>query len=359
MNRGINHGGNFFAEARKNNLNKSNIIDASASLVPFYPKKIFFKSIFSDILDENFKYYPDRDFHDFINNVASFHNVNNSQILPGNGASELFTWIAKYAALQGSSCLPSPGFMDYERALKNWGASYIYEKLPLEYFSSFETNISIKSNTDVIWITNPHNPTGHLWSLNSLLPLLEKYKLVICDESFLPIVKNGEKNSLIPYINSHKNLLVVRSLTKLFSLPGLRIGYVIGSPEKIEFLKTSRDPWPMNCFALSIGINIMKEKNFYNKWITKVHKWLEIEREFLQRNICIENNLKAYDSSANFFLIKGNSDLSYLRDKLLSKGILVRDCRSFIYLDSTWIRISIQSKKNNKKIIKSFREILN
>ena len=118
-------------------------------------------------------------------------------VLPGNGASELFTWAARDASLNGISSLPTPGFGDYQRALKCWSASYIHNPIPLSWTNSNPQSFPIKPKTHVLWITNPHNPTGQLWSRSSIEKLLTNYKLVICDEAFFSLTPGGEDQSII------------------------------------------------------------------------------------------------------------------------------------------------------------------
>ena len=163
-------------------------------------------------------------------------------VLPGNGASELFTWAARDASSSGVNCLPSPGFNDYTRALTCWDASCIDMKLPLIWSAAAPQPFPRPPKASVIWITNPHNPTGQLWSRNSIESLLKDHKLVICDEAFLPLVPNGERQSLIPLVTKYQNLIVIRSLTKLFAIAGLRLGYAISTYERFKRWKEWRDP---------------------------------------------------------------------------------------------------------------------
>ena len=102
--------------------------------------------------------------------------------LQGNGAAELFTWAAHDAAEQGLSVLAAPGFADYKRALRCWSATSRQQQLPLLWDEGFPQPSPDPGEGSVLWICNPHNPTGQLWSRASLQPLLERYALVICDE---------------------------------------------------------------------------------------------------------------------------------------------------------------------------------
>ena len=354
------HGGNILTKAKKLNLLPSEIIDSSASLVPFKPPKILLEALTSEIKTLGFKYYPERDLNDLKEIIGEFHKINTDNILPGNGASELITWAGYEASKFGTSCIPSPGFADYERALNCWNASFNYLELPKRWSNSIPQPFPLKPICDVIWITNPHNPTGQLWSKKSLEIILKKYKLVICDESFLAITPNGEKESLIPLTKIYDNLLVVRSLTKLFNIAGLRLGYIIGASEKLQKWKIKRDPWPLNSFAIKAGIDLLSNQEFYDKWTKQIHSWINIEKKIVYEKLSKIKHLKVHNSSTNFFLIESKTSLSPNINYLQKKGILIRECTSFKFLDEKWARISLQNRKNNtllcKEIQNSFKK---
>ncbi len=350
------HGGNILTKAKKLNLLPSEIIDSSASLVPFEPPKLILDVLISEIKTLGFRYYPERNLNSLREIIGEFHQINPDNILPGNGASELITWAGYEASKSGSSCIPSPGFVDYERSLNCWNASFDYSELPKNWSNSFPQPFPIKPICDVLWITNPHNPTGQLWDKKSLEIILKKYKLVICDEAFLAITPNGEKESLIPLTKIYNNLLVIRSLTKLFNIAGLRLGYIIGSSEKLKKWNIKRDPWPLNSFAIKAGIELLSNKIHYEEWTSKIHDWVNTEKNWVSNELSKIKNLKVHNSSTNFFLIESKFSLSSNIHYLEKKGILIRECNSFRFLNEKWARISLQTRTNNKILC---REIQN
>ncbi len=352
----FNHGGNILTKAKKLNLLPSKIIDSSASLVPFKPPKLILDVLTSEIKTLGFRYYPERNLNNLREIIGEFHQINPDNILPGNGASELITWAGYEASKFGASCIPSPGFVDYERSLNCWNASFDYSELPKNWSNTFPQTFPIKPICDVLWITNPHNPTGQLWDKKSLEKILRQYKLVICDEAFLAITPKGERESLIPLTKTYDNLLVIRSLTKLFNIAGLRLGYIIGSSEKLKKWNIKRDPWPLNSFAIQAGVELLSNKNFYEEWTKKIHKWVKTEKNWVSNELSKIKNLKVHNSSTNFFLIEGKFSLSSNINYLENKGILIRECSSFRFLSEKWARVSLQTRKNNKILC---REIQN
>jgi len=189
---------------------------------------------------------------------------------------------------------------------------------------------------------------------------VKKYKLVICDEAFLSITPKGDKESLIPLTQKFDNLLVLRSLTKIFNIPGLRLGYVIGSSKTLKQWEINRDPWPLNSFAIKAGIDLLSNKKFYEQWTKKIHNWINVEKKRVFGKLSKIENLKVHNSSTNFFLIESKTSLSPNIKYLENKGILLRECNSFRFLDEKWARISLQNRKNNtllcKEIQNSFKK---
>ena len=354
-----NHGGNIEKEARKLGLSTDNIIDASASLVPFKLPKKLNNYLINSIKNGSIRFYPDRSYFELKNAISEWHNIDPSMILPGNGASELFTWAARDASLNGISSLPSPGFGDYQRALKCWNASYIYSPLPLSWTNYNPQPFPIEPETDVLWITNPHNPTGQLWSRSSIKSLLANYKLVICDEAFIPLTPGGENESIIDLTENYKNLIVIRSLTKFLGIAGLRIGYAITNSDRLLRWKEVRDPWPVNTLAINATNMVMKDFKMHKKRLKKIHRWVEEEGKFLHENLSGFSTIKSLPSTTNFQLIKSNHSILNLIENLKKRGILLRDCRSFINLGENWIRISLQKRKQNIQIINTLKDYIN
>jgi len=152
----------------------------------------------------------------------------------------------------------------------------------------------------------------------------------------------------------------LRSLTKIFNIPGLRLGYVIGSSKKLKQWEINRDPWPLNSFAIKAGIDVLSNKKFYEQWTKQIHSWINIEKKKVFEKLSKIDNLKVHNSSTNFFLIESKTSLSPNIKYLENKGILIRECTSFRFLDDKWARISLQSRKYNtllcKEIQNSFKK---
>ena len=346
------HGGEVQRAAKRAGLRRQAFLDASASLVPWSPR-------WQRIGLSAWRDYPDRSQALLRQHLAVLHGVNSSFLLPGNGAAELFTWAARDAAEHGLSVLASPGFADYKRALRCWSATSRQQRLPLLWDEGFPQPFPDPGEGSVLWICNPHNPTGQLWSRASLQPLLERYALVICDEAFLPLVPNGEQQSLIPLVAEHSNLVVIRSLTKLYGIAGLRLGYAVAQPQRLQRWAKWRDPWPVNGIALAVGERLLSSPRRYQSWCARVQRWTATEGAWMQRQLAALPGITPMPSAVNYLLIRANRSLVPLREALEQRHrILLRDCRSFEGLGETWLRIGLQSRRNNRRIVWAMREEL-
>ena len=374
------HGGNRLAIARRLGCRPDDLLEASASLVPFGPPAALrrrlrgalggglasFGASLAALRD-----YPDRDYSALRQAIARHHGLDPASVLPGNGAAELFTWAARDAAATGLSLLPSPGFADYRRALACWGGSWRALPLPLHWEGAFPQSFPLSADVPLafpdtpagsLWITNPHNPTGQLWSRASLEPLLARFALVIVDEAFLPLVSGGEAQSLIPLLADHPNLVVIRSLTKLFAIAGLRLGYALADPQRLARWAAWRDPWPVNGLAALAGQTLLGDRRALEGWLARVQGWVAGEGPWLADKLRQLQGIEPLPSATNFLLVRGVASgqprsLEPLRLALEGRHrILLRDCRSFEGLGEGWLRIALLDRRGNRRLLKALRQ---
>ncbi len=360
------HGGNLEETARRLGCRPGSLLDASASLVPFGPPASV-RRLLAAVLrtpagrPSPLRDYPDRGQARLRAAIATRHGLDPNAVLPGNGAAELFTWAARDAAAAGPSLLPIPGFADYGRALACWGGERLPLPLPLPGDGGSGQGLAPAAAFPcpepalagrVLWITNPHNPTGQLWSRRSLESLLGRFVLVIVDEAFLPLVPGGEAHSLIPLLADHPQLVVIRSLTKLVSIAGLRLGYALADPARLRRWAAWRDPWPVNGLAAAVGEAVVGDR----RWQERVQAWVAREGPWFQRRLAERPGLTPLASSANFLLVRGEQPLVELRRRLeQNQRVLLRDCRSFEGLGEHWLRIGLQDRRGNARILRALR----
>ena len=357
------HGGNVQELARRLNCHPRQILDFSASLVPFGPPRSL-KRALHRALKDHVAPYPDSSYQALREAMAQAHGLDPDWVLPGNGAAELLTWAA-CDAQSFINLLPTPGFADYQRALATWGG--VSRSLPLrlrwgdgpqswvEALAEPWSLRNLNPRHTALWITNPHNPTGQLWHRDSLEPLLHAHGLLVVDEAFLPLVPGGESHSLIPLAPRFANLVVIRSLTKLFAMAGLRLGYAVAAPARLERWSRWRDPWPVNGLAVQGGLAVVADR----LWQQRVWRWLAREGPWLGQHLSRHcPSLQVHPGAANYRLLSCRHSLMPLQQSLAQQGILVRDCRSFPGLDDHWLRIAVGSRRHNRRLVAAMAPLL-
>ena len=212
----------------------------------------------------------------------------------------------------------------------------------------------------MIFLCDPVNPTGQNIDEDVLFEAIVKAKNVgayICiDESFILMSEKAVTNrnsDLVELVRKYDNLIIVRSLTKLLAMPGIRMGYVISAPQNIEKIRKQLPEWNLSVMseaAIKAGIKLINETDF----IQRTNKLLRDERRYLSDSLQ-EIGLKVFESDTAFILFKGPSDLY---DKLLEKNVLIRDCSDFYGLEKGFYRIAIKNHDENKVFIRALKGVI-
>ena len=300
--------------------------------------------------------YPDSESTRLRLNLKWFTGLNISQILVGNGATEIiYKFCSAFVNKKTKVLIPCPTFSEYEKAVKFFGGKIIqFKSLNLTNdLSKFLTKIPTKG---IIFFCNPNNPTGELLSKKSMEAIVKKAEknstLVFLDETFIELVPDSN-SSLVKLIKSHENLFILRSFTKSFGLAGLRIGYGLGNKKIIEILQRIKIPWNVNYIAQSAASAAL----CYSDFLEKSQKNIKKENSFLMNSLSNFQWLSCFHSSTNFILIKTKINSKLLQKKLLKKNILIRDCSSFCGLNENYVRIAVKNRDQNKLLVKALGEI--
>jgi histidinol-phosphate/aromatic aminotransferase/cobyric acid decarboxylase-like protein len=197
-------------------------------------------------------------------------------------------------------------------------------------------------------LNNPHNPTGQLFRNDEILPWLEEFALVVVDEAFMDFLLPDEQQSLIGVVQDYPNLVILRSLTKFYSLPGLRLGYAIAHPDRLRRWQQWRDPWCVNTLAAAAGRAVLQDTGFQQQtW-----NWLPGARSQLFEGLQAAPQLHPYPSAANFLLIHADVSVVQLQRQLLEQNqILIRDCLSFAELGDRYFRVAVRTAAENQRLL--------
>ncbi|MEH2230831.1 MAG: threonine-phosphate decarboxylase CobD [Nostoc sp.] len=383
------HGGNLAWAAALAGCSPDAILDFSASISPLGPPNSAIAAIKSQI--GNLKHYPDPNYSELRLALSHFHQLPSEWILPGNGSAELLTLIGRELALLAATILITPAFGDYYRTLAAYNANVL--ECPLSLVSqcgllprgdakgdsaalasprasggfpheqlrtrrvtghwSLFLDKGQRTNDKGLLLNNPHNPTGKLFTRDSILPYLEQFALVVVDEAFMDFVPPNEEQSLIPVVQEYPNLVVLRSLTKFYSLPGLRLGYAIAHPDCLAKWQLWRDPWPVNTLAAAAAIAALQDMEFQQQtWA-----WLTPARNQLFQGLAEIPGFQPQASAANFLLVESQESTSQLQQQLLKyHQILIRDCLSFKELGDRFFRVAVREESDNQRLLTALKE---
>ena len=302
--------------------------------------------------------YPDPYGEPFLSAAARYHDVDINHLVVSNGAAEIFASLAKrYENKQ--VVLIHPTFSEYAATLSPFNVN-IKEIIALQSLSIVEVLDAIEC-ADVIYICRPNNPTGFLIPLKEIIQIAElamrhQCELVL-DEAFLDFI--DEEESFIPYLKDFSNVIVVRSMTKMYAIPGLRLGYAIASKQIIQEIRIRMPHWNSNAIATTIGAACLKEVQYRMEAITFA-KWMREQfTDFLKSWNCT-----VLASQTNFlcFQIPDPSQSKRFFEYLLAKGCVLRHTENFKGLDGKWFRVGMKDKLKMEQLQKEmtawFRENL-
>ncbi len=355
------HGGNLNWAARIAGCPVSALTDFSASINPLGTPQSAIAAIINST--SQLSAYPDPEYTELRSHIANHHQIDPQFILPGNGSAELLTWAGRELAQQKFTYLITPAFSDYARALNAFGGKilpcrgerpFALTKFAPTLFDSLPIPQSPQPHSGLL-LNNPHNPTGKLWTKEEILPYLKQFNLVVIDEAFMDFLTPAQEQSLITWIAEYPNLVILRSLTKFYSLPGLRIGYAIAHPERLKKWQQWRDPWSVNALAAAATAAALQDKEFQQQtW-----DWLTPARSRLFEQLEAIPGLDPLQGAANYLLVKTELSATKLQEKLLRNyQIVIRDCLSFPELGDRYFRIAVRLPPENDALTEAIAAIV-
>jgi len=330
------------------------VVDFSSNITPIgIPSSV--KTILKKNLDD-IQNYPDFNSSVLVSSLKKYTCLQKSNLLVGNGAIEIiYNFCFAFLSNKTKVLIPVPIFQEYETAAKLSNSKISYFKT-MNLSKNTDSFISQIPRNGCVFICNPNNPTGKLLSKKQLLSIIKTAKklssIVFVDECFIELVPESNE-SVMSYVKKYDNLFVLRSLTKSFGLPGIRIGYAAASKQMIEILQKIKIPWSINSLAQTAASTALKNKSH----LTKSKSVIKKELVYLKNKIAKLEGFECHDSSTNFILIKTKYDSTKLQQKLLKHKILIRDCKNFRGLNNHYIRIAIKSHKDNLKLVRALEII--
>ncbi|MCC8368055.1 threonine-phosphate decarboxylase [Xenorhabdus sp. PB61.4] len=350
------HGGNIIGIAQQYGLSADALIDFSANINPLgAPERV--KTLIKNSLTDIEK-YPDMEYRYLHQAIAEAHKCDEAKVIAGNGATELIYAIVRYLNPR-LALLLTPGFAEYRRALQQIGTKII--DYPLTEETGFQPDLRLLDmlaaiKPDCLFIATPNNPTGLMPDnqvTQALVEYCEKNGIsLIVDESFIDFLPDNR--GLIPQISTTKHLYILRSMTKFFAIPGLRLGYLIsGNTTVIAGMKNRREPWSINAFAAKIGEILFDEHDY----IAATHQWLKSQQYYLWNQLSAFSELTVWPPSANFLFFRCERPEIDLWHALLKHQLLIRHCKNYAGLDNRYYRIAVRSEWENQRLITAMHQV--
>lgn len=355
------HGGNIYKEAENIGLSPEDILDFSANInplgIPPGLKNHLLKCIDSCIN------YPDPDSTNLKTKLAVYLDLKKENICVGNGAAEIIYLLLNTLAAK-RIVVPAPTFAEYERAAYLSGAEVLFFKR--EEDSGFRINFSellnyaVNSKSDAIILCNPNNPTSTLEKAEDIVNFAEKCLsmgiILIVDEAFIELTNKPAEYTVIGHVNDLPNLYVIRAFTKVFAIPGIRLGYCAASVENTAKLIAHQPPWPLNTLASEAGAVFETDKEY----ISRTNEWIKTELNYLYTGLSDLEELKVFIPETNFILCKIVTEgwnASRLKEYLLKEGILIRNADNFKYLSNKYFRVAVKDREKNIRLIKALKGV--
>jgi histidinol-phosphate aminotransferase len=337
-------------------LDSKKIIKLGSNENPFGPSPSAVEALKKNL--QQISQYPESNLNNLIKDVASYSGVSPSNvILGGDGADEILDVLGKTFIEPGDEFIvPIPGYMYYEYTLTIQGAVPVYANWDVPS-NTLDVNSVIKAinpKTKLIFLCTPNNPTGGLISREDIINVLESTNaVVVVDEAYYEF--SGVNN--IDLLNEYKNLFILRTFSKVLGLAGMRIGYGLSNPEIIKYMYRVKPVFSLTKLSEVAATATLHDKDY----IKKSTELIVESREFLFKSLSKFKNLKVYESKANYILVdvrETRFTAQELSERLIQKGIIVRDCTSFKGLDEYWIRVSVGTLDEDIEFIKILKEII-
>ncbi len=348
------HGGkNAIHYTSSTSSDPKNIIDFSANINPLGCPTQVLEALLDNLA--NIVDYPDPNSSKLSTALSRYLKLDSKNIVIGNGATEIIYNFCSAFLAKSRVLIHIPTFQEYERAASLVSAR-ISKFTTMDLADDVELFISNIPKHGCVFVCNPNNPTGTIVPQRKMLDIVNAAysvsSFVFVDECFIELA-GQERASVIKHIKTFENLIILRSLTKSFGLPGIRIGYAAASEQITDILTRIKIPWSVNTLAQISAIASLKCQDH----VKRSRKVITDEYQYLRKKINAIPGFCCYKSTTNFILVSTSLDSTYIQQQLLKSNILVRDCKNFDGLSENCIRIAIRTHKDNLKLVRALEQI--
>jgi len=354
------HGGDLVTAADEYGLSEDGFLDFSSNMNPYGPPESVGRLLCGRWRE--LARYPDPAIRSFRRKLAERFRIDAERIWVGNGAAELID-LAVRAIMPRTAAVVRPSFSEYEEAVTKAGGRVI--EIPLSAADRFdlpERDVRrVAARTDVLIVGHPNNPTGRPADPRFLRDLARDGVRLIVDEAFIDFSPEQERLSLIRLAAESDRVAVIRSMTKFYAVPGIRLGFVVAGGEWIARIRRLQVPWSVNAPAQWIGEALLDEREYAERTV----RWIGEERAWLSGKLA-SLGLTVTPSEANFLLCRlpsanggsiGPLDAGTVQRLLGRRGVLIRDASRFPGLDGSYIRVAVRLRHENERLVSELARV--
>lgn len=337
------HGGNIISMAIELGCPVTDLIDMSSNLTPLGMVPGL-KDMLIDKLDE-ISYLPETASHALIDAFSRKYGLQEGQVVAGNGTTEFIYGVPASLGLE-RAVIVNPTYSDYQLAC-SW-AGMTVTSFDLMHREGFALDLNKLSDSltggELVFICNPNNPTG--WTCPSkdlhAFALAHRESMFLVDESYLPFLNEP---SLFEF-PLPENLFILCSFSKIYGIPGLRLGFLVSQVQNMTQLAKRLKPWGVNRMAQVAGEFLITHGDAY---VNEVRDFLAQQRPAFAQALGKLPGVEVIPGKANFILccLSGNVRAEYLREKMLEHRIMIRNCSNFAGLDDRYFRLSLKGEREN------------
>lgn len=354
------HGGNVRQLAGLANVSVRDLLDFSASINPLgFPE--WLPVVVAAALEE-IRHYPDPDCTRFVEAVSTRYRVAPERVVAGNGSAELIAALPRVLGA-AKAVIPVPTYTDYARAAGDAGLAVRSVALDEARGFAFDAErvAARLDGREVVFLGRPNNPTGVLYAAREVVDLAVRHprSWFVVDEAFVEFVAGdlgpAESGSLIGA--NLPNVVVLRSLTKLFAIPGLRLGFAVCPTALAPALRKALVPWSVNVLAQAVGVAALGDVGH----VETTQAYIAERRGQLAGMLGAVAQLRVFPGSANYLLVKiakGRVDARELATRLLQRAVAIRVCGDFEGLDHTYFRVAVRTSEENSRLVQEIKTAL-
>lgn len=338
----------------KRDLGLDEVIHMASNQNPYGSSPLVKDAILSEL--ENTSIYPDGASVELASALSKHLDVEPNQLIFGAGSDEVVLMLARAFLVQGDeTIMATHTFPQYKHNAEIEGAVCVEVPLQSGTHNLDAMLEKVTPITKIVWICNPNNPTGTMNThdeVKSFMEQVPEHVLVVLDEAYYEYNISDDYPDSLALLKEYKNMVILRTFSKIYGMASLRIGYGIGHPEIIHYINQVREPFNTTRFAQTAAIAALKDQAFIQKCREDNHKGIQyLNEQFTSMG------LNYYPSVGNFIMVDVKRPAEEVFDALLRKGIIVRGGHALDF--PTSLRVTVGSQEQNEKFITALKKIIN